>query len=621
IFTYDYEGATHNLFGIQRQVQIDAAMLLQDPSLIGFEILGISVDIPTKEGCSCDPVASAWLTKKLQVAGEYNLPDLQQVNGEIKNYGTESEPELRLDLSFPEPYKLTEEGIYVGYSVTVTNCNVPGSGWTAKYPIVTVCDIDKPECFMIHCDQGQSTLPQKYPEWTNLGTTPHQALAMRVIMRGSVPDNAASLNPLQTLYVAPGTTGQVYAVLNNYGITPISSIEYSYTVEGATPEPLKFTKELNLDTPVTGQIGAYTTIDLPFEAPDVVGKYSVELRVNKVNGVPNEYTSSTILNMDVVPFLPVNRPLLEDCTGLWCGYCPEVYVYCKQMKDKYGEEFLPITYHISDRLQSLKAADFPWPSYGLPSVFINNRNENTEPFNIESVWSTRRRELAPADISVDLFWNDEEHTALRAESKVKFIYDDPDADYMVTYVMVEDNMSNPNWKQANKFYDKNVQGPYWDLFCGQAAYVTNLVYDDVVVNFPDTRGIKSSLPSSIEGETEYLHSSVLYLKDAICEYISSPNYQENIILDPDKLRIVAILIDGKTGNVCNAATTGYSKDAAVFEHSGVEEITTDITDSEIISTEYYSLSGIKLCKKPTTGAMIIVNHLANGHTCTEKIVR
>lgn len=67
VFTYDYEGAVHDLFGIQRKVQIDAAMLICDSSLVGTEIRGISVDIPTKEGCSCDPVASAWLSKELRV--------------------------------------------------------------------------------------------------------------------------------------------------------------------------------------------------------------------------------------------------------------------------------------------------------------------------------------------------------------------------------------------------------------------------------------------------------------------------------------------------------------------------------------------------------------------------
>lgn len=48
VFTYDYEGAVHDLFGIQRKVQIDAAMLICDSSLVGTEIRGISVDIPTQ---------------------------------------------------------------------------------------------------------------------------------------------------------------------------------------------------------------------------------------------------------------------------------------------------------------------------------------------------------------------------------------------------------------------------------------------------------------------------------------------------------------------------------------------------------------------------------------------
>lgn len=69
--------------------------------------------------------------------GEFNVPDIMEVNGTITNYGTEASPEMRLDVTFPEPYLLTEEGVYVGYSVNVTDCNVPGTGWTSK---ISYCD-------------------------------------------------------------------------------------------------------------------------------------------------------------------------------------------------------------------------------------------------------------------------------------------------------------------------------------------------------------------------------------------------------------------------------------------------------------------------------------------------
>lgn len=163
VFTYASEGCEYSYFGIQRNVRHDAAMLLKEPGLVGNEIVGVSIDIPTLGECKCDPKAAAWLTTKLGVDGEDYTYDIIRTWGEIKNYGTEEAPELRLDITFDEPYTLTEKGVYVGYSLQVLSCKTPG-GNTSKYPLTLVDNIDKPECFMIHCNKGESTLPQKYPE-------------------------------------------------------------------------------------------------------------------------------------------------------------------------------------------------------------------------------------------------------------------------------------------------------------------------------------------------------------------------------------------------------------------------------------------------------------------------
>lgn len=620
VFTYDYNGATHDIFGVQRNVQLDAAMLLQDPSLIGSEVIGISVEIPTKEGCSCDPVASAWLTKKLQVDGEYNLPDIQQVNGEIRNYGTEESPELRLDLTFPEPYTVTEEGVYVGYSVTVTSCNVPGSGWTAKYPIVTVCDVVKPQSFMFHCTKGSSTLPQKYPEWTDLGETMQQALAMKVLMKGQTLECGAELVPQHTLYVAADSEGAVYCDLNNLGTTPINSIDYSYTVSDSNGIIESVSKELKLDESVIGQLGAYTTLDIPFISPDQTGNYQVELRVERINGVTNEYLGSSKFNMVVVPFLPVNRPLVEDYTGMWCGNCPGVYVTIHQMMDKYGEDFLSLSYHTEDNLQGVATDKMPSSSYGLPKVYIGNRSTPVKNDNIESIWRRQQRELAPADIEVQLKWADEARTTLRAESSIKFVYDEEDADYMISYALVEDDMSDPSWKQTNYYTNEHYEGPYWDLFCGQPRSVEGLIYDDVVLYYPDTKGIPQSLPSSIVGSKEYKHDVTLSLDEAICRNKNMRNYGESILKDSNQLRVVAVLLDGKTGNVVNAASTGYSKDAPLYidPTGGVGTVS---SDSSIISTTYYSIDGTCLNSIPEKGTFISISLMSDGTVKTSKLIR
>ncbi len=615
IFTYDKEGAEKDLYGIQRLVRTDVAMLLKNPALVGYEIVGVSVDVPSKEGCSVDPVGTAFLTTVLQVEGEDNLPDLQEISGEIVNYGTEENPELRLDLTFDEPYTLTEDGVYVGYSLTVTACK----GWTKKYPIVTVCDIEAPQSFMVHTNKGQSTLPQKYPEWTDLNPEERQALAMRVILRGEEASPSAVLEAKQTLYVAPGQEGNVFMTLTNGGACEINSIEYSYT----TPDGQRISGDLTLDEPLAAQAGVSVTLDPAFVAPSVTGQYEIPVAVTKINGTPVEDFVEKPLSMEVVPFLPVHRPLIEDYTGLWCGYCPEVYVMCHQMADKYGKDFLSMEYHVNDNLQSVATENLPSDSYGLPKVYMGDRENTINYANMESLWTVERRTLAPADVEVSLYWNDEEHKTLRAESKVKFVYSDPEADYMMAYALVEDDMSSPEWKQRNYFYDKTLTGPYWDLFCGKGYNVSDIVYEGVIVNYPDPKGIDGSLPSDIVGEEEYKHDTLLALADATCKYsadVSSTG--KYLIKDAGKLRVIALLIDGKTGNVCNAATTGYSADAPLYSDyvSDVRGVS-DSAEAVCVEDIYYSIDGERLSSVPERGLYIRVSKMSDGTVNARKVLK
>lgn len=436
---------------------------------------------------------------------------------------------------------------------------------------------------------------------------------MRVIMGGKSISDGAMLEPQQTLYATAGTTGQVFVNLINCGENPVNSIEYTYTVGDKT-----YTENLTLDTPLSGQVGSYVTLDLAFTAPDAVGRYSIPVTVTKVNGEVNEFEGLGTLDVEVVPFLPVHRPLVEDYTGFWCGYCPEVYVLCKQMLDKYGHEFLSIAYHSGDSLMTMD--DFPSSSYGLPKVYMGNRDEAIEYTIMEYLWQRERRKLAPADIDVTLYWDNADKRSLRPEASVKFVYDDPEAEYMLSYVVVEDDMSDPSWRQRNFFYNDDIKGPYWDLFCGKQYNVEGIIYDDVVMCYPDPMGVPGSLPSSISGGEEYTHSSVISLADATCKATGNENEGKYIIQDEGKLRVVALLIDGRTGYVCNAATSGYSAEAPVYgDVTGIECVTSG-NDADVTGVEYYSLEGIRLSGMPSAGIYVVVRHMSDGTIAVEKKV-
>lgn len=199
--------------------------------------------------------------------------------------------------------------------------------------------------------------------------------------------------------------------------------------------------------------------------------------------------------------------------------------------------------------------------------------------------------------------------------------DHADAKYAVTYCLVGDDMSDPDWKQRNFFFDATDKtGKYWDLFVGKGMEVKGLSFSNVVLAFPNSKGIEDSLPSNIEAGKTYSHATSFTLADVKNVYTAGANYGQNLIKDSGKLRIVAVLTDLTSGRALNCVSSGYSADAKVYDPntSGIGEISAENQQAELLSTEYYSLSGVRMSDKPENGAVITVRRYSDGSVKTAK---
>lgn len=299
----------------------------------------------------------------------------------------------------------------------------------------------------------------------------------------------------------------------------------------------------------------------------------------------------------------------------------------KQLQDRFPDELITLSMHRSDALQSIESSSQPEPSAGAPSL-IFDRKINLKNFpDAAQALDDCLDMLAPAQIDVDIYWTSPEKEALRAEAKVKFVDDaDPDR-YLITYALVEDKMSDPSWKQRNFFWnadsytDAYYQEPYWDLFIGQPLETEGIVYDDITMLFNDCHGIAGSLPSAIVADEVYTHDTTLRLSDAKCAYDASVQFGKPLIKNPDNLRVVAVIVDTESGVAVNANTSRYAADAEIYYPStNVDALTAD-TFSEVVSIDYYTLSGVRIAGQPAAGAYIAVKHLANGDIITAKYLQ
>lgn len=604
-------------FGVgKKNIYYDVAMKIQNPALVGSQILGISVPVPATGG-ECYPEAAAWLASALTEnfdAEKKFIPDVASAAGEIVNKGSEEEPDFQININFDSPYTLTEDGIYVGYTVKVKDLK----SWTQKYPVAIVSNLNAPESLWVHCSEAAGSYV-KYLGWGNRYADENTASAMTVHIRGERGEYSASISCQDIVCIETGKDITIPATVFNYGTKPFSSFEY--TISSDTSGEEIASGSVTLPAPIGDYYGALTSTEINVPAAASESEETLRLAITKVDGNANSnvnaYAEFRRITLDHVP---VRRPLIEEGTGLWCKYCPEGYVKIRQLQDAYASVGVPVlAYHLQDRLQAIPTNDIPFTA-SAPSIFIDRITRVYNFEQLQTYYEERAREVCPADINVNLYWTDESHTTLRPEAAVNFIFTDPEADYRIGYALIQDGITGPEYVQTNDnagWVEQHKEGPYWDLFLNSPA-VTGLVFDDVVMALPAPMGLESSLPAEPETGTIYRNDIEIDPEKCVCEYKFGTNYGKKVITDYNKLRVIAFLIDVNKNEIINSAYTEFSGDAPVFGTSAVEQ--PGIEYSPVL-VEFYSLSGVRLNAAPAGEPYIVVNHYEDGKTTTAKLLQ
>lgn len=625
-FTYaPNEGAISGIGAGRKNVWNDMAIRINNPGYTGYQITGVSIDVPVADRCECDPNAKVWLAKELAVSQEGSYECITDISYDAKivNYGTEAEPVYRVDFTFPEPYTITADGIYVGYSLMVSaiyNSN-------AKWPLQVISSSNPDGGMYVHFSYNtSSTIPAlaKNKEFQNLGVENSQVSTMRVFLHGEKAENECGVEAQKNIIAPFGENVSVNATLTNYGGNDVTELTYVFTPSyaGASVQ----TGSITLDAPLASMESVNLTF--PFVVPDENGDYGCDLTINTVNGVENGNSSKSARIMVYSrQWIPTKRVLAEEYTGLWCHSCPAAYVAVRQLEDKYPDNMEVVVFHSGDSMQTVPFTDFPFTVSGAPYLFFDRVVETSSNLRLSSErLSECADEMAPADINVNIYWTDDSKNEIRAEADLHFV-DPAEADqYRLTYVLVEDDMSDPAWTQNNMTYysqdpslDEWYRTPYWDLFIGTPAMVDGLVFNSVALVTADALGIPESVPA-VEADGRCKHFTMLSLAKAT--YLNSDNQGKSIIKDKNKLRVVASLIDKNTGKVVNTNSSVYAAEIPVYDPSivGVEII--DASQyAEVVAEEYYTLDGIRLPECPSKGATIVVRRYSDGSVKTAKVMQ
>lgn len=581
---FTYANGELGLYGKGKKETVDVAMCIADPSFAGMKLTGFKAYIGTAEGIEN---ASLWMSSDLILKNKVNAPNIASYDVTPVAANEQGNNYALLQVELAEPYVLTSSPLYLGYTIDVTATNTEAQ----KKPIVYSTGENNNGMY-VH--MNKSVL-----KWTDYTATVGGVADIVAFIEGEFQDYSCNIVNYSPIYAMENEEFEAEIFVSNLGVNAINSITYTYSYEGSDQT---IENTLTLDNPLEPSLTAAYPVLLPFNALSGKGSHTMNLTLTEVNYEENLGAHAQMaLTVNVLPFVPVHRPLIEEFTGLWCGWCTRGYLAMEMIAEQYGDSQVSICYHNGDPMAVTD--DYPVNVSGFPSSAID-RLSVIDPYygttnndylgiaeNINEIAAT----LAIADLNLTASLVDNK---VNVSTDASFVQDITNGNYQIGYVLTCSGLTDPSWAQHNYYAgESGYEGTPLQELTEWPSVVVGLVFNDVAVDVTAMRGVAGSLPENMEAGETY-NSTYSF------------NIEGNeLIQDVNQLTVAAFIIDKNNGHIVNANKCGLS-------NAGIN----DINDSkEVVKTEFFDLSGRKV-NSPSKGIYIIRQQNSDGTYKTIKSV-
>ena len=496
----------------------------------------------------------------------------------------------QIDVELNSPVTIPAEGIYVGYSFTITAASTTED----KYPVLFAGEAAI-NTLLLKTDVAVK-------EWGDLVNNDFGRLFLQVLLEGVFEDNNVAVEDFGTAYAALGLSGTAKIKLSNAGLTPVSSIDYTITTDGETSAE----QHADIATPIAFNATGTATINIPADA--TLGQKEKTLTVTKVNGnVNNAAKNTTNFTLTTLPELVERKVVIEEFTGTGCGWCPRGMVGMEKLRQTFGDRFVGIAihqYNSADAMHIASNAYKPLGFDGAPSCRIN-RSEVLDPYygSRQSIVEDFAEEMnAPALAKVNVSATiGEDLKKVKAKANIETLTDN--AEYKLEFVVIGDGLkgTGSSWNQANYYIQKTASELPEDLsiFGTGGKYgtspITGWSFNDVALVSSYVSGSNKApklgvMNTGEQKEVEYTLT------------MPTKTTLKNAVKNAE-LFIVALIVDGQ-GKIVNAD----KQKITIANPAGIENVnTTD--DSEQIT--HYTLDGRRI---QTMQKGINIVRMANGKT-------
>lgn len=411
-----------------------------------------------------------------------------------------------------------------------------------------------------------------------------------------------------------------------WGMQPVMSVDITTTIgetSGTASISTGVTEETAAQQSTYGAAMNYSIEGM--KAPATPSRYTIAQSIAAVNGNPDGYAED---NDNVATTVGIalgdqhydRKAVVEEMTGLWCGWCPRGMVAMENLKTMYADDVITIAVHADDALQSESYLPMAYMTSGFPSAFVN-RFYLADPYygftadatmGIADVVDEILASPAEAQIGVTSALSADGST-IDVTSYTRFCLTDNSETphYAVAYALVEDGVRGLAYAQTNYYSSQMSGGPYSgrtpetsglpdDLaqFVGMGPSIQGLTYNDVARGIYDCFGVESSLNSNIQSGSMQTHTYSIPVPESISNIANTT--------------LVAMVVDTETMEVINAVEVKVGESNTTGIEAVKEPAKADISVSGNAITVTTDAGGSAVAKVYSTDGKLVAQATVNG---------
>ena len=418
---------------------------------------------------------------------------------------------------------------------------------------------------------------ERFPNWAH-------PIAVRFVIEGEdFPNDLKICNVLGT---EKDGKQVLTATIVNRSPELVKSYSVNWMIDG------KETGTKTIETSLIPNGHEEMVLDLP-SSVIATRSHIVKFEVTAINGKEDGVPANS--NIEYEFTLPATttysrRIVMEEVVGTWCSWTPRAIETTKQMKERYPDNFIAIAIHTDGinppGTDAMATSENYQPILkkisSTPNSFMN-RATTMDPNLPETESFTKgNKSSAVAKIKLSVSADAGNASKLIVKTGTSFGFNDEVEDkYRIAYVVLEDGVGP--YVQSNAYSNQpemSAPDDYLNVWTKLGDKV-EMLYDNVARGiYPDVNGVKGSVPASIEKGKTY-------------DYEYSLTIPTNV-KNKDNVRVVALLIDGWTGEIMNASVC---KIGATGIYS--------IENKQMTKDDYYDLNGRRV--KTFTKGIYITN--------------